>query len=218
MKRITMITTLIPILFLLFVGSVNAEKIYTSDSYFTAGSVILMKIEGETSIKPTGIVYELVDANGHTVYKWKHTPDVMRQVGFLDWYIYDEFEIKLPNMMGFLIFEDRPEGQWKIKTHFEYAKGIIEGSESSFHFNVYKGNIIDNLFAPIYIYKGYKVFGIEIAHMQFKLFPFGWILTIILAIFLFFLSIKYIRFALKQVKIIISRSSARIKKEWRTKG
>jgi len=218
MKRITIITTLIPILFLLFVNSVNAENIYTSDSYFTAGSVILIKLEGETAVKPTGVVYELLDANGHVVYKWKHRPDIVRRGGILDWYIYDEFEIKLPNMMGFFIFEDRPEGQWEIKTYFEYAKGIIEGSESRFHFNVYKGNVIDNLFAPIYIYKGYRVFGIEVAHMQFELFPFGWILTFIFAIFLFILSIKYIRFALKQGKIIISRSSARIKKEWRTKG
>jgi len=223
MKRITMITTLIPILFLLFVGSVNAEKIYTSDSYFTAGSTVVIHYYNNDFdfTLPVGKIYmyyELYDAKGNKVYKWVKTP-MYYEYSVTHQYAEDYFEFKIPNMMGFVIFDDRPEGEWTLKASVHDATGDIDYSSIiNYKFNVYRGNIIDNLFAPIYVYKGYKVFGIEVAHMQFKLFPLGWIITFILAIFLFVLLIRYIRFALKQGKIIISRSSARIKKEWRTKG
>jgi len=215
-----LITTLIPIFLLLInvlaspVSAIDENyKTYETSSYYTAGSVILIKIEGETAVKPTGIVYELLDAYGHMVYRWKHRPDVTRQIGVLNWYIYDEFEIKLPNMMNLLIFEERPEGEWEIKTYLEYSKGLIDGSEKHSYLNVHKGNILDNLFAPIYIYKGYRIFGIEIANMQFTVPPVGYIFIVILFIILVALLIRYIKFAYKESKEIAKKSKTRIREK-----
>lgn len=221
MKRITVFATLIPLLFLL--NGVNAQNIYTSDSYYTAGSSILIKMSGyAVSISPiSGLstvkaVYELKDANGNIVYKWVHNCDnwdVSFEYGFWVLRMYDEFEIELPNMMGFFIFEDRPEGQWEIESYFDVTLSIDLGEHKHFRFNVYKGNLIDNLFAPIYLYKGYRVFGIEIAHFKAQLPPLGILLIPILIIIAIILFVRYVRFAYKEGKKFISLSKSKIRKE-----
>ena len=115
--------------------------------------------------------------------------------------------------MNLLIFEERPEGEWEIKIYLEYAKGLIDGSEKHSYLNVHKGNILDNLFAPIYIYKGYRIFGIEIANMQFTVPPVGYIFIVILFIILVALLIRYVKFAYKESKEIAKKSKTRIREK-----
>lgn len=218
-----LITTLIP-LFLLFNFSnfvnseENAETIYETGSVFTAGSTVFIHYyhEDDDFTLPIGNIYmhyELVDANGDTVYKWIKKPK---------WYYYsatrqyaeDYFEFKIPAMMGMIFFEERPEGTWTLKTGVYDATGDVDySSRIDYKLYVQKGNILDNLFAPIYIYKGYEIFGIEITNMRITLPPIGYLIAFILFIILVVLLVKYIKFAYKEGGEIIKRSNRKIKKE-----
>jgi len=226
MKTKKLVATLIPS-FLLFcsviVLNVNAEnyKEYYTNSTFTAGSTVIIHYyhRADNSITlPVGkiyIYYELYDAEGNKVYKWVKTPRYY-DYSVTHQYAEDYFTFKIPNMIGFIIFEDRPEGEWTLKASVHDSTGDVDfDSKRTYTFNVEKGAFIDNLFAPIYLYKGYKVFGIEIANFHVILPPIGYLLIPILVLILALLIIKYTKFVYKESKKFISLSSSKIKKEWR---
>lgn len=223
------VTTLIPIFFLfIFLNFVNSEnnKIYYPEYYpegrtFSAGSTVLIhyyNYDHDITI-PIGKVYmhyELIDAEGKTVYKWIKEPR---------WYYYsattqyaeDYFEFQIPLMMSMIIFEERPEGEWTLIASVHDEAGDVDFSSIiEYKFEVVKGHFIDNLFAPIYIYRGYKVFGLEIANFHGELPPIGFLLIPIIIVILIIFIIRYIRFVYKTGKKFISLSSIKINEGWRT--
>lgn len=214
-----LITTLIPIFLLLIVvmpqNIVSATdekeeyKTYESEYYFTAGSWVTVEMS-DFSLYQIGTIrakWTLKDASGNTVYVWKHEPDriVYRPEGI--YVYYDKFEIQLPAMWG------KEEGEWKIEGEFEATVSDFNPTVHYYKLNVRKGNVLDNLFAPIYIFNKFKIFGIETGYIQFKMFPIGYIVTVILIILLIILLIRYVKFAYKESREIVKKSKTRIREK-----
>jgi len=216
-----LITTLIPIFLLLIVvmpqNIVSATdekeeyKTYESEYYFTAGSWVTVEME-DFSFFPLGNVrakWILKDAEGNIVYVWKHEPDSITYRPIpLDIYVfYDKFEIQLPVMWL------KEEGEWQIVGEFEATVSDFNPTVHYYKLNVRKGNVLDNLFAPIYIFNKFKILGIETGYIQFKMFPIGYIVTVILIILLIILLIRYIKFAYKESREIVKKSKTRIREK-----
>ena len=217
MKANKVITTLIP-LFLLFCSITffssnssanNNVETYSSNNIFTGGSWIILEIEdsGIQSIGKIRAEWILKDSEGNVIYKWVHTPDAWQSSLTGGWRAYDKFEIQLPNMWFY------PEGEWTIEGQFKSDITDFNPTVFVYKFNVEHGNWIDNLFAPIYLYKGFKIFGFEVSNFHAILPPIGYLLMPILVLIAVFLVIRYIRFTYKEGKKFISLSSYKIKRE-----
>jgi len=213
-----LISTLIP-LFLLFCSitffspdsSANNVETYSSYYTFTGGSWLIVEMQ-DSGIQNIGKIraeWVLKDSEGRVVYKWVHTPDAWQASLTGGWWAYDKFEIQLPNMWFY------PEGEWTIEGQFKADITDFNPTVFVYKFNVEQGNWIDNLFAPIYLYKGFKIFGFEISNFHAELPSIGMMLIPILIIIAIILIIRYVRFVYKEGKKFISLSSSKIKKEWR---
>lgn len=212
------ITPLIPLLLLfcsilVFIpnSSANSYMEYSTSYTFTGGSWLIVEMQ-DSGIQNIGKIraeWVLKDSEGRIVYKWVHTPDAWQASLTGGWWAYDKFEIQLPNMWFY------PEGEWTIEGQFKADITDFNPTVHIYKFNVAQGSFIDNLFAPIYIYKGFKIFGFEFSNFHAELPSIGVILIPILAIILIILIVRYVRFAYKESKKFISLSSSKIKKEWR---
>ena len=223
-----LITTLIPIFLLLIVvmpqNNVSAiddkEEYKTYESgywyYFncTAGSWVIVEIEDFSffQLGDVRVKWTLKDASGNTVYVWKHEPDKKTFyynpiIGRFIYTYYDKFDIQLPVMWW------KEEGEWEIEGEFEATVSDFNPTVHYCKLNVSKGNVLDNLFAPIYIFNKFKIFGIETGYIQFKMFPIGYIVTVILIILLIILLVRYMKFAVKESKEIVKKSKTRIKEK-----
>ena len=218
MKAKKLISTLIP-LFLLFCSimffspnsSANNVKTYSSNYIYTGGSWIIVEMEdsGVANVGDMVAEWVLKDSEDRIVYKWVHTPDIPPKKLEVGWWAYDQFEIQLPNMWFY------PEGEWTIEGQFKADVSDFNPTIHTGKIHVEQGNWIDNLFAPIYIYKSFKIFGFEISNFHAELPSIGMMLIPILIIIAIILIIRYVRFVYKEGKKFISLSSSKIKKEWR---
>jgi len=185
------------------------------DRTYTSGSWMVFEIEqsGFTSIGDEYVEWKLIDNEGKTVYVWKHEPDYHTWDSITGaWSAKDRFEIQLPC----LLFKNA--GSWTVDAQFKATVSDFNSQVIHFHINVEKGSIIDNLFAPIYVYNNPKVAGIQLGYIQFTLFPLGYIVAVILAIILVVFMIRYARSAVHEGKEIIKKSSERIISSWRNSG
>jgi len=174
---------------------------FTSSQVYTAGSTLRITVYGNT-LSEHDIAYELKDSEGKMVYRWQHAPDIRKGT-----YNQDTFEITIPNMWG------RPTGEWEIEIYF--AHSIYD--HLHIHFQVQKGNFWDNLNAPIYIYKGFRIFNYEVSNIKMQLPSIFMLISPLILFLIIFFTIKYVKFAYKEGKSIISLSSKRIKEAWRAK-
>jgi len=184
--------------------------VYVNGTY-TSGSWMVFEIEqsGFTSIGDEYAEWRLLDSEGKTVYVWKHEPDEHTWNKYSGaWWAKDRFEIQLPCLLL------KNAGSWTVDAQFKATVSDFNSQVIHFHINVKKGSLVDNLFAPIYVYNNPEVSGIKLGYIQFTLFPLGYIVAFILGIIFIVLMVRYIRSAIHEGGEIIKKSNERIKSSW----
>ena len=138
--------TILLILFSLFTTST------LTDLTLTANSVIPTSFRGEIENPlpgkyPERCRYELYNPSNQLVYKIDTKTDYVKELGYGHWYVQmEDKDLRVPAFPQ--------EGQWKLKMTFYCKAWIIDNyvAVGETRFNVIRGSLISNLFAPIYLY------------------------------------------------------------------
>lgn len=218
-KRTLLIATLIPLFlslsYCIIIDDVNADEVETKSSQqiFTAGSTIIITHfeEGGDWIPPTIIgdlhmEYTLKDANNDVVWKWETEPDAYEfRAGYQ--MVRDRFEFEIPMMWG------RPSGQWTLTAKIKDDAGNEDISLGvNYLFQVKSGGIWENVNAPIYIYHSKTSFIFFESKFAMQLPSLLMLISPVIIFIVVFFLLKYMKFAVKEGKEVVSLSRSSIKK------